>query len=649
MGVLVLRTSLLRGCGSVLALSAFVTFSAPAAAADFTVPTNSTDNTGKTLTGTDTGTVEDDGTLSVPGTAVVWQGPSTGVTLNNSGTVASTGGRAIDTDNSAGNTPRTITVNNYFGATISGADDAFRIRQTVGTGTVVLNNAGTITSATGQALDFDNVSVTGGGSVTINNLATGLIKADNADAIRPGEGTTVNNYGDIYAGGTIGSGASSDGVDLQGNTATVNNMEGGDISGFRHGITTDVGVTVTNWGTITGRNGSGVGSDGDGTVINHGTITGAYAGVGNGDGDGVDIDINGYIENYGTIQGTGADGNANHSEGIAMGGGTIINAAGALISGADRGILIDDGNGATAYGAVTIENRGTIEGLGTDAITVVGNFADTLTNSGTINGNVDLGGGANTLTNSEGGVLNVGTVLSVGAGRTVGNAGTISPGGDGVVTTTALTGKLQQTATGNLAIDLDAATNTADRLNVSESAALAGSVTLSVTDIAIASGTVTVLTAAGGATHDDLKLINLIASPALQAQLIYPDASNVQIQYALSFAPAGIGLNANQGSLGGYLNNAVVADPTSLSGVTSALLAVTSNGAYTRSRSAVSGSLRRCRRFQSLCGAHLRQRAVELPVARCRLRRRQRERVRVGRCFRPRLRTGRHGQRHRLR
>jgi hypothetical protein len=80
-----------------------------------------------------------------------------------------------------------------------------------------------------------------------------------------------------------------------GRSGTVNNLAGGFISGARHGITTDVDVTVINYGTIIGRNGSGVGSDGSATVINYGRITGAYDGSGNGDGDGVDIDTGGMI------------------------------------------------------------------------------------------------------------------------------------------------------------------------------------------------------------------------------------------------------------------------------------------------------------------------------------------------------------------
>ncbi|MFO8212304.1 autotransporter domain-containing protein, partial [Pseudomonas aeruginosa] len=108
-------------------------------------------------------------------------------------------------------------------------------------------------------------------------------------------------------------------------------------------------ATLVNYadGVIIGRNGSGYGSDGNGTVTNYGRITGAYNGlVPDGDGDGVDIDLIGHIENHGIIEGIGAagvdkGGQPNGSEGIAMGGGSVYNAAGALISGASRGILVD--------------------------------------------------------------------------------------------------------------------------------------------------------------------------------------------------------------------------------------------------------------------------------------------------------------------
>lgn len=183
-------------------------------------------------------------------------------------------------------------------------------------------------------------------------------------------------------------------------------------------------MTVTNQrgGQIIGRNGSGVGSDGTGTVINYGTISGQYAGDGkvfqqpgtggistasNGDGDGVDIDGVAYIENYGRIQGLGAGGvdsggAPNGADGIAAGGGTIINHAGATIYGQSKGILIDDGSDGTAVAsgrgtataaaaAINIVNEGTIIGDKKVAVGLVGSFNDTLINgsSGVITGGAD--------------------------------------------------------------------------------------------------------------------------------------------------------------------------------------------------------------------------------------------------------------------
>ncbi|WP_162914595.1 beta strand repeat-containing protein [Desertibaculum subflavum] len=375
----------------------------PAFAIPFTVGSGVTDTANKPVTGTDTGTVEAGGTLSVSGTAITWSGPSAGVTIDNSGTITS-GNRGIDT--SGANPPRNFTLNNNLGALLSGASDGFRINTDIGNGTVIVNNAGTIRSTVdGQALDFDgNGSATG--TVQINNLATGLIQSVGQDALRTGEGAVVNNAGQIVVN-TAAPDTNFDGVDMQGRSATVNNLAGGSISGARHGITSDVGLTVTNaaGAAITGRNGSGVGSDGTGTVTNFGTITGAVDGTSLvGDGDGVDIDFAATIINWGIIQGTGAVGGAgspNASEGIAAGGGSITNHTGALISGANHGILIDDGDGNSAYAATALTNDGTIQGLNGFGVKLVGNFDDTVTNAGVISGTnglaLDLGAGNDTL------------------------------------------------------------------------------------------------------------------------------------------------------------------------------------------------------------------------------------------------------------
>ncbi|MGM4893962.1 autotransporter domain-containing protein [Tardiphaga sp. 839_C3_N1_4] len=393
-----------------------------AEAQTFTVPAGTTDTTTKTLSGTQTGTVDASGTLrSTSGTATIgWNGASTGVVVTNSGVIENTGtGRVIDaTGATAG---RTFTFLNNIGAIVrSTQNDVFRFNLAMSSGTIVIDNAGLIQAggtgyaALGQALDFRGM--TGAASMTIINRATGVIEAMTDDAVRPGANAVINNFGIIRSFGANTSGGAngtSDGIDTGGNLGVVvNNQAGGLISGARHGITADTDVTVNNaaGGTILGRNGSGVGSDGAGTVTNYGRITGTYAGVGNifnsdgiaqinGDGDGVDIDNVGTIINYGIIEGTGAGGfdsggRANASEGISIGGGTITNFG--MISGTNTGIVVNKDTNVDRSGvaATTIINNlgGTIVGLNGYAIrlenktgTAIDN--DTIVNRGTIIGN----------------------------------------------------------------------------------------------------------------------------------------------------------------------------------------------------------------------------------------------------------------------
>lgn len=427
-----------------LASAAVFAASGAAEASDFTVAAGTTDTTTKTVSGTDKGTVAATGTLTTATnnpTINLSSTPDTDVVITNNGAITNTAAanRAIDSSNTNG-VQRTITIQNNAGALIESRDDAIRLRGTGTTGAVTLNNAGTIrTLGGGQGLDFDGFS---GATVTINNLAGGVIQGGDNDGMRPGSGATVNNAGTIQS--TIATVYGNyDGVDLQGNSATINNLAGGQIIGVRHGVTSDVGVIVNNaaGATITGQNGSGVGSDGTGTVVNFGRITGAISNLSpNGDGDGVDIDLIGSIDNSGVIEGLGAvgvdsGGNPNGSDGVAMGGGTIINRAGALISGANKAILIDDGAAGGGYGATTITNAGTIRGLNGPGIVLVGNFADTITNSGVIsstgsNRAIDMGAGDDTLN------LATGTAIT---GLVDGGAGTdaLNLSGTGTVGATA--------------------------------------------------------------------------------------------------------------------------------------------------------------------------------------------------------------------
>jgi len=372
-----------------------------------TVQIDTATTAAQTLGGSDSLTISAPGSLTNSGKAVTLKDKTSGagVVIDNAGKIVSTGGRAIDSSGDLSQA-RNYSIYNRSGGQILGANDALRIDSNFVSGSLLIDNSGTIRSSTGQGLDLDALR-SDGVRTTLVNRADGLIRGDASDGMKTGANATISNYGEISSGDSHNADEKFDGIDID-SASGVSVTNYGVITGGRHGITTDLGATLVNYGQITGRNGSGFGSDGDGMVINHGTLTGAYSGLqANGDGDGVDIDKIAHIENYGTIQGVGAGGVdkagfTNGSEGIALGGGYILNASGALISGANSAILVDDGSGGAGLAATTLENFGSIRGLDGFGVKFVGEFADSVINAGTISGSnglaLDLGGGNDSLT-----------------------------------------------------------------------------------------------------------------------------------------------------------------------------------------------------------------------------------------------------------
>ena len=159
----------------------------------------------------------------------------------------------------------------------------------------------------------------------------------------------------------------------------------------------------------------------------------------------------------------------------------------------------------------TLTNMGTLTAL--SGLAIVGKRLrgdtgnNTVNNSGTVIGNVILGSGTNAFNNMAGGFFNAGATVDLGAGNVLTNAGTLSPGGAGVIQTTALTGNLVQSATGRLLTDINIAGATSDRINVSGTANLAGAVQLQVPNVTFGPWQQTVLSAAGGTTNNGLVAI----------------------------------------------------------------------------------------------------------------------------------------------
>lgn len=392
--------------------------------------------TPQSVTGTDSLSVSSGVTLksttSTP--TITWTGTTgAGPAVANAGTIqnsfntGSNSGRAIDMNFTSANSSFTL-ANGSAGnsaALISSGNDVFRINKPVGTGTVTVNNYGTMQSTglngntNGQAIDFNaNTSTTG--VITINNFATGVMSAADADGIRPGNGSVINNYGSIQ-GKTTGD-TGNDGIDYQdpGKSGTVNNIgNAASITGARHGITAKEAITVYNEGTIQGNAGSGLNID---TTSNSPvmSVTNASTGqiIGNAvsgaDADAIDIDRLATINNNGTIKAIGLSAGPDLNEAIAIGGGTVNNFLDGTIVSDQRAITVDDSNLGNAFGAVLLYNEGTLTGGNGEAVRITSTFSNTLTNKGTVNGSVAMGAGADTLNLYTGSILN--GALSGGGG-----------------------------------------------------------------------------------------------------------------------------------------------------------------------------------------------------------------------------------------
>ncbi len=410
----------------------------------------------KTLASGQAGTVTATGILTISGSTVAVTITGNNVVLTNNGTISQTGTGRVIRDNTG---VTNLTVNNNAGALLQAAD-ADVIQMNKSPASVTLNNAGTLTSLNAsaggsQAVDFNAIL---SGSNVINNFATGILQASEADAVRPGINGVVNNAGLIKAVTSTGSG--SDGIDAQTNSGIiVTNSGTGLIEGGRHGITggnlTGAGtyaMSVTNQAgaTIQGDNGSGINIDGVGaaeivTIVNNGTITGNGHDIGDStghDGDGVDVDGVVALTNTGTIKSLNAFGvgGVETSEGVTVGGGNITNSGtieGDVASGnptaIGRGITIagidKDVNGnaipvQAMYAATTITNSGLIRGQSDSGIAfpsaLASGFAVTIVNTAT--GTIE--GGGNTAAAIQTGadndtVINAGTIIADASGKAV--------------------------------------------------------------------------------------------------------------------------------------------------------------------------------------------------------------------------------------
>jgi uncharacterized protein with beta-barrel porin domain len=476
----------------------------------------------------------------------------------------SSGGGAV-TVTSTGN----ISTQGNYGAGI----DAYAS----GGGAVTVTSTGNIPTAGSGSRGIFAAS-NGSGAVTVTstgNISTSSYQGTGIYASGAG-GVTVTSTGNIATGGRNAYGiiakSSGSGAVLVTSTGNISTV-GSEASGIQTYSSTGTS-TVTSTGNITttGRDAYGILATNNGagaiTVTSSGNITTAGNGA-------TGIEAVSFRGGAVTVTSTGNISAAgNNASGIYAGsfGGpiTVTINSGTVSGGSGSGAGVFLGGGGTKK----LTNLGTVTALSGLAIYgATGN--NTVNNFGTVTGNVILGNGPNAFTNLAGGLFNAGATVDLGATNTLTNAGTLSPGGAGAIQITALTDNLVQTATGILFSDINIAGNASDRVNVSGTASLAGAVRVQVQNATLGPWQQTVLSAAGGTASSGL---SLLASPVLQAQLVYPNATDVAVRSSgINFLTPG--LTNNQTSLGNALNgaaqtaglggpvfNAILNGPTSIAG-----------------------------------------------------------------------------------
>jgi hypothetical protein len=415
-----------------------------------------------------------------------------------------------------------------------------------------------------------------GGMILLNNAAGILTFGDNS------AGLLAQSVGG--GGGFVG-GAS--GLLFEGDANDGGAGNGGDIALSNSGDIFTAGADSTGIfaQSVGGGGGLVYGSAGAGDGL-------LFAGTSGGEGEGGDITIvhtagailtSGVRSNGIFAQSLGADANGNiqvtiGAPSVVMVGlqkeNTITNSASlqtredalAIIQGGagGAGVVFSGGNNNVLFNYGEIS---TIDGLSGTAI-LGGDGSERITNAGTIIGNIFLGGGANSFTNTASGRVSAGSIVDLGSVfSTLINDGVMEAslaGARSTIGVSMVNGGFQQTSLGTLFTDFDfiGGVGTADRIDVTGFADLKGSLFLNVLNkekAAPGSGEVTVFSSSLGIGE---KALNFIAPQTAVAKfsMSYIDNSSVKVSYEINYLPDDPDspddrLNMNEQKIGNYINN----------------------------------------------------------------------------------------------
>lgn len=323
-----------------------------------------------------------------------------------------------------------LTIDNSFGATITGLNDAIYLD---GDGGVIFNS-GSILGQSGGASDgiegFSFLFVDNEGLISGNS--TGILAEDDLDVLNAAGASIAGNLDEgIYAlndafidnAGTISS-ATTDAIVVFDDALIFNT---GAITGATNGIFTGTGLDLVNeaGGVITGQGGVGVDAGATATIFNDSgaLITGSLGGVrtgtdaqitndgivrGNG-GDGISVGANGSIFNTGTIEGT---------TGIVTFDGSFVDSSGIIRSTAIGGNAFSGGFGDdTLFLSQGSLIEGNILGAGgNNNLTLSGGRTSPTSATNDIRGSVT---NFNTITKEGPGLALIGTVDDVFSGLSI--------------------------------------------------------------------------------------------------------------------------------------------------------------------------------------------------------------------------------------
>ncbi len=281
----------------------------------------------------------------------------------------------------------------------------------------------------------------------------------------------------------------------------------------------------------------------------------AFAGTVGGKGKGGTV----YVKHTGSIlspswngygifaQSTGGDGGSNIS--IDVDGGTIQ-------GGENEGaaILIDGGDANT----LTIGEDSYIYSVNDRAI-ISGDEDETVSNSGTVVGDVDLGKGTNSFANESTAIFESRTTIGLNGGAFT-NAGTFNVSGSGSAGRTRLAGSFQQTGSGQYVVDLNFGARSSDVLRVTGNADLAGKVVPNLLTFSRRAPAELVLLSLGGLTDSG---IDVQDTAVIDYGVVF-DGNEFKIEildvdFGLGGGGGG-GLTPNEEEVGEFLNTIVNGD-----------------------------------------------------------------------------------------